>query len=488
MTKKLKIYENKRNFNITKEPKAKTTQKTDKKLKFVIQHHLARKDHYDLRLEHNGVFLSWAVPKGPPTTPKEKHLAIMVENHPLSYGDFEGTIPKGQYGGGIVMLWDKGFYKPSKKNVYNALKNGVLKFELLGKRLKGKWTLIKTNKDNDKNWILIKTDNLSINDINNYKTSIKTGRTMSQIENNEKTNNISAKKILKMLNEIKTNDTCQIGEIKITNPQKQVFKNIKKVDILKYYTIASKRILPFLENRIISIVRCPNGIKGESFFKKHPSVTNSGLLPFKVKNSNSENEEFFYIQNIWGLLLEAQMNTIEFHTWGCSIDKINMPDCMVFDLDPDEKLKLDKVRDSVLDLKKILNSLNLKSFLKTSGKKGFHVVVPFMPCVDWNKFHDFAKSVALLLEAKYPQKYTTNIRKINRKGKIFVDFERNTKGATSICPYSLRIKENLTISMPIFWKELKNVTPNKFNITNSLERIKSIDPWKKFFKIKQKLQ
>ena len=137
----LKKYNSKRNFNKTKEPVGKVRKKKKVKLRFVIQHHIARKDHYDLRLEWNGVYVSFAVPKGPSFNPKDKRLAVKVEDHPLSYGNFEGTIPKGEYGGGTVMLFDKGYWIPSKGDKIN-FNDGTIKFKLNGKRFVGNWTLV----------------------------------------------------------------------------------------------------------------------------------------------------------------------------------------------------------------------------------------------------------------------------------------------------------------------------------------------------------
>jgi len=137
---KLNNYNKKRNFNNTNEPYGKK-EISGKKLRFSVQHHLARKDHYDLRLEFNGVLLSWAVPKGPSYNRKDKRLSVMVENHPISYRNFEGIIPEGEYGGGTVLLFDRGYYIPLN-NFKNGLEEGILKFELFGSRLKGKWSLI----------------------------------------------------------------------------------------------------------------------------------------------------------------------------------------------------------------------------------------------------------------------------------------------------------------------------------------------------------
>ena len=197
---KLDNYNKKRNFNKTNEPKG-IKKETNKKLKFVVQHHLARKDHYDFRLEHNGVLVSWAIPKGPSYNTKDKRLAVLVEDHPLDYRNFEGTIPKGEYGGGTVMIWDEGYYKING-NFNKDFKKGSLKITLYGNRLKGDWTLIHFKENN---WLLIKEkDNIKgFKNINNLKTSIKTGRTMKEIEK-------TIKKI----------------DIEITNPNKM---NVQKI-------------------------------------------------------------------------------------------------------------------------------------------------------------------------------------------------------------------------------------------------------------------
>jgi len=157
MTSSLTEYNLKRDFDKTPEPEG-GTQRPQESLRFVVQHHSARRDHYDLRLEYNGVFLSWAVPKGPSYNTRDKRLAVRVEDHPLEYRDFEGTIPKGEYGGGTVMIWDEGFWEPNA-NVEDGLREGVLKFLLRGRRLKGKWALVRLKgKEGDAkdNWLWLK--------------------------------------------------------------------------------------------------------------------------------------------------------------------------------------------------------------------------------------------------------------------------------------------------------------------------------------------
>ena len=159
-----------------------------KKLKYVIQFHIATRTHYDFRLEWNGVMLSWAIPKGPSLNPSDKRLAIQVEDHPISYNDFEGVIPKGQYGAGPVMIWDEGHWEQTVDANLALAGKDTLKFELFGKRLKGKWNLVKTKKyqtkNSDNQWLLIKEkDEYSQENsgIEEFVTSIRTGRTIEKI-------------------------------------------------------------------------------------------------------------------------------------------------------------------------------------------------------------------------------------------------------------------------------------------------------------------
>ena len=464
MKNNLKIYNNKRNFKKTKEPKG-TKVESRKKLRFVVQHHLARKDHYDVRLEYNGVLLSWAVPKGPSYKTKDKRLAVMVEDHPISYRNFEGTIPKGEYGGGTVMLFDEGYYK-QLNDFKKGLKEGVLKFELFGSRLKGTWSLIHFKEDN---WLMIKDEDeyFEYNDISKLDTSIKTNRTMKEIENN-----------------IKLDNKEYIEGVKISSPNKIIYKKekITKLDILNYYNLVSKRMLPYLSYRLISTVRCPNGNKGDIFFKKHLEEEKEGLVKVDLKDKNTKDDDYFFITNKKGLLSEVQMNSIEFHIWGSCIKDLEYPDIIVFDLDPDENLSLKKLRSGVKDLKSILDDLKLKSYLKTSGGKGYHIVVPISN-KSWEEVREISKNIAILMENKWPEKYTSNIRKDKRDGKIFIDWVRNTRGATSVAPYSLRIKDKATVSFPIKWSELDKIKPNEITLEKALKKIKEPNPWKDFFKL-----
>ncbi len=795
----LKTYKSKRNFEKTLEPEAKI-KKGGKKLRFAVQHHLASRDHFDFRLEWEGVLLSWAVPKGPSFNVNDKRLAIKVEDHPYDYRNFEGTIPKGEYGGGVVMLWDEGFYEP-KTDFNEGLNKGSLKFTLLGKRLKGSWSLIKIADEKADSWLMIKEKDEYAKDsdgISEFSTSIKTGRTMEEIDEGEEKEiknpfdyapvelaklisvppssddyifevkydgyrivsyieNDSVKLLTRngqdytskfrsladsllsfgdgrcmvldgevvvidqkgktdfqaLQNQIKKplgnrlsymvfdllaldgedirkkpltqrkkllqelfykpvdnihfsshvigkgkecfEDACRAGmegivgkianspylgsrsgnwvkikcdnrqefviggftlsdkksegisalllgvyecdklvyagragtgfkesnalslaeefskisieispfstsikkgtnerifwlkpkmvaeikfaewtkenqlrqasfkgirtdknpkdvvrenksrlsesegkvkmekpdfnEIKITSKDKIIYQNPKttKGEVIEYYKKVSNLMLPYLKNRLLSIVRCPKGVAGTCFFKKHPNETSKGIVPFSIEKDGKEAEEYFYINNEEGIIYEAQNGTLEFHFWGSTVDNLEKPDFMVFDLDPDEGMDIGKLREGVSDLKEVLDSLGLKSFLKTSGGKGFHIAVPFKPSINWDVFYDFSKKVANLMTGKWPDKYTDNVRKNKRTDKIYIDYLRNGRGSTCVAPYSLRAKEGAKVSMPIRWEDLNKITPNGIDMEKTLTLIKGKNPWEDFFNTEQEL-
>lgn len=811
MAAKLTEYNQKRNFDKTLEPQGAPAE-PEEGLRFVVQHHIARRDHYDFRLEWEGALLSWAVPKGPSYNTRDKRLAVQVEAHPLEYRNFEGTIPKGEYGGGTVMLWDEGYWEP-QADVPMGLSTGSLKFILKGRRLKGKWALVRMKAregETRDNWLLLKEKDEyagTEDGIGGFTTSIRTGRTMTEIEagetdkiirnpfgqtdvqlaklvdavpegedwlyeikydgyrilayienntvrlltrngndykqrfddvadslqgwaagramvldgemvitdaagktdfhalqnymRNPQSGNLSymifdllaldgadlreqplqqRKATLELLmrnappnlrfsqhirgdgresllaacqmnlegiigkradsiysgtrngdwiklkcrkrqefviggytlsdkrvqgvsslllgiyedgaliyagragtglrrsdmeelaakfeslkrmespfaiapecrphetinwldpalvaeiefaewtrdnllrqasfkglradkdplDVIKEKDEAEPKEaaeelestmeakgnslviegIKITSPDKVIFNDpqITKEDVIRYYARVAQRMLPYVAHRIISIVRCPKGISQSCFYKKHPGAGGAGVITTPVTNSDGETEDYFYIENISGLISEAQMGTLEFHVWGSRVEALEKPDIMVFDLDPDEGMELELVRRGVRDMKDILAELSLVSYLKTSGGKGYHLVVPLNPTVSWDAFHDFAKRVAEVMEQKWPDRYTSNVRKAKRTNKIFIDWIRNGRGATSVAPYSIRAREGAKVSMPIAWDELDTVAPNGIGMADAIARIGKDDPWEGFFLHEQMLK
>lgn len=275
----------------------------------------------------------------------------------------------------------------------------------------------------------------------------------------------------------------KVLKVEISNPQKIIYHNpkITKLDIVNYYKLVSRRMMPFLENRLISVIRCPSGNYKDKFFKKHLEASNQDLGQVILKNSKDIKKDYYFIKNPQGLIKEVQMNSFEFHLWGSQVTNLNNPNLMVFDLDPDSQVNLTRLRQGVKDLKMILDKLHLKSYLKTSGGKGYHVVVFFKNKMTWTKFRNTAKNIAILMEQTWPDKYTSNIRLKNRHNKIFIDWLRNTRGSTSVAPYSIRLRDKCRVSMPIAWHELDKIKPDDITISEALKRLKKKNPWQGFF-------
>lgn len=269
----------------------------------------------------------------------------------------------------------------------------------------------------------------------------------------------------------------EILGIEISSPARVIFPkdNITKLDVAKYYALVSPLMCPHLCDRLVSVIRCHDNIEMGYFFKKHPVSEGEDV---KIKKVGGD--EYFSIQNARGLIKQVQLGSVEFHTWGSEIFDINHPNIMVFDLDPDESVNHKTLCLGAKLLKQTLDELELKSFLKTSGGKGYHVVVPFDKNFSWQKFSNFSKQVALLLEGKHPNLFTSNIRKVNRKNKIYIDYGRNTKGATCVAPFSLRARRGAPVSMPIEWQDLEKYAPNHFNLKNAKAYLKQHTPWSNF--------
>lgn len=431
----LDTYRRKRNFSKTPEPSGGKSK--DKKLLFVIQKHHARRLHYDLRLEHKGVLMSWAVPKGPSVNPDDKRLAVETEDHPYDYGFFEGTIPKGEYGAGTVEIWDTGTYKLLSDDMDASYAKGHLKVEFFGKVIKGIYNLARTK---DKDWLLMK------------------------------------QKEERIFPEFPQKLTWDHKEIAITNLDKELFPGITKNDYMDYYGIVAEQMLPHIEGRPLTLVRFPDGINGEKFFQKDMSRNKPSW--FKTYADSTEKKTSYgIVDDLPSFLYVANLVT-EFHTWQSRIEDKGKPDKLVFDLDPSEP-NLNLLRRCVENLKTFLEELGMPPYVMATGGKGYHVVVPIKPELTQEEVREFAEKIAKVFLTSDPDNLTLELIKEKRENKIFIDTNRNSPKQTSIAPYSIRAKENAPIAMPLTWKEFDVVDPNSYTLTNFPIRK---DPWHDFFK------
>ncbi|HUP67852.1 MAG TPA: DNA ligase D [Sphingomicrobium sp.] len=790
----IETYNRKRDFSRTKEPKGRKLK--GKGDSFVVQKHDASRLHWDFRLELDGVLKSWAVPKGPSLDPGENRLAMRTEDHPLDYGTFEGTIPKGEYGGGTVMLWDQGRWTPDpRKDPSKTIDEGHLHFTLEGERMKGEWVMFRLKgKPGDKAepWMLKKvTDGFAEPDdgnalVDNVVTSVTTGRTMAEIaagedvwrsnrggqkggrakrkggkapppfeepqlatlvdevpagstwlheikydgyrllisvgdgvataftrkgldwsdkfkalakaaaklpaaclldgeavaidddgkpsfqllqstlkggnanlafyafdllvdrgEDIRKLPNIERKQRLaallkgvsppilygdhivgrgeemfeavckdrgegiiskkasapykgtrtrnwlkikciqrqefvivgwsesdkrigfrslllaardgrkltyvgkvgtgfsgKLIQELRDRmepfetdkapvevpradrkgahyltpklvaeiafaeftdegilrhpsfvglredkpakdvirevpqhteklvkaakpraskrsksggSSAEDFGIEISSPDRVIFPELglTKKDLADYYATVEPLVMIDAAKRPVTLIRFPSGRTGQSFFQKHDKGTfGPNVKQIPIKESDGDTEEYLYFDDIKGLLACVQMGTIEFHGWGSKVDKVEYPDRLVFDLDPDVGLDFERVKEAALRLKALLGDLGLKTFPLLSGGKGLHVVAPLDQTRDWPTVKSFAERFTRAIAEAEPKMFTANIRKVERKDRIFLDWLRNQRGATAVLPYSARGREGAPVSAPIAWEEL----------------------------------
>ena len=277
--------------------------------------------------------------------------------------------------------------------------------------------------------------------------------------------------------------------MKLTHPSRVYWKDggITKQQLADYYTAVGDLIAPHVVNRPLALVRCPEGIEGQCFFQKHASA---GRVSDRIKrHKDNEGEELIYIEDLEGLLTLVQAGVLEIHVWGSTIDEVEQANRIVFDLDPGDEVKWADVNKAARDLRERLAGIKLKSFVKTTGGKGLHVVVPTNG-TPWDDTKDFAHAMVLAMAADEPDRYVSKMTKSIRKGKIFLDYLRNGRGATAIVAYSTRGRPGATVSTPVAWDELgPKLLPNKFTVLNIGKRLAQLksDPWAGIGKIRQKL-
>ena len=246
--------------------------------------------------------------------------------------------------------------------------------------------------------------------------------------------------------------------------------------------------MPHLIGRPLSLVRCPGGIDAKCFYAKHAWA---GLSDFVGRVKLGEKDPALFVKDIDGLLELVQSNVLEIHPWGSNLAKPDMPDRLIFDLDPGESVHWSAVVDAALEVRKRLSSsLALDSFVKTTGGKGLHVVVPLKPMTDWESAKAICKEFAEAMASDSPDRYVANMAKSKREGRIFVDYLRNGRGATAVSAYSTRARAGATVSMPIGWDELSNsLSSDHFRVDNAARRLRYLkrDPWSGFFESKQSL-
>jgi bifunctional non-homologous end joining protein LigD len=270
--------------------------------------------------------------------------------------------------------------------------------------------------------------------------------------------------------------TAEDFGIEISSPDRVIYPELKltKKDLADYYATVEPLIMETVGNRPMTLIRCPGGRTGECFFQKHDKGTfGPHVKQVPILEKDGKTEDYLYLEDIQGLLACVQMGTMEFHGWGSKVDAVDYPDRLVFDLDPDEGLDFAAVREAAVALRELLKQLGLETFPLLTGGKGLHVVAPLDASADWPEVSDFAERFSRAVAEADPDRFTANIRKVQRKGRIFLDWLRNQRGSTAVMPYSARAREGAPVAAPITWDELDDFdSGHAFSIRDADELLK----------------
>lgn len=280
----------------------------------------------------------------------------------------------------------------------------------------------------------------------------------------------------------------------LSHPEKILFSDGgTKRQLADYYLHIEKWILPHVINRPLTLVRCPGGTGKSCFFQKHiHDALPDSVHTIDVSLQGAQEPPYLWIDSIEGLMALVQIDALEIHTWGANVNDVNLPDRIIFDLDPDPGVSWDRIAEAALLIRNRLEILGLRSFVKVTGGKGLHVVAPIQPELGWEEVKHFCRQLAQEFAEQYPSNFTAKLSKAARSDKIFIDYLRNGRGATAVAAYSSRAKANATVSVPITWEELviDRIKPDQFTLCNLPQRLQSQkhDPWEQYGKTIQSLK
>ena len=279
--------------------------------------------------------------------------------------------------------------------------------------------------------------------------------------------------------------------VKLTNPGKVVYPEIgiTKAHLAAYLRERRGPHALHIADRPLSLVRCTDETLAKCFFQKHelPGMP-AALHPGALTKLSGKDARILYVEDLAGLIAGVQMNTLEFHVWGSRRRKPHLQERIVFDIDPDEGLDFEHVKQAALDIRNVLGVLELKSFPLLSGGKGVHVVVPLTPKANWDLVKEFCQTFAEMLAGAEPDRFVANMSKVQRRGRMFLDYLRNAEGSTAITPWSTRARTGAPVATPVAWDELATMDrANQFDIFEAASRAQGVDAWPGYFDVRQSL-
>ena len=287
--------------------------------------------------------------------------------------------------------------------------------------------------------------------------------------------------------------SADIAGIRVTHPDRVVYEDqgLTKRDLAEYYEEVAEHMLPHVTDRPLSLVRCPEGQTRKCFYQKHVGTSfPEAVGRVEIEEKQGDRETYATVSSAAGLVGLVQMGVLELHLWSCRKDRLERPDRMVFDLDPDEGLAWDRVVEATRAVHEALQDLELESFVKTSGGKGLHVVVPLDRRHSWDEVLETSRALAQTLADESPERYTADVRKEKRQGRVLIDYLRNSRGSTWVAPFSTRARPGAPVSTPVAWEELGgDLRSDTYTVANVRRRLASLgrDPWEGIDQVRQSL-
>ncbi|GAA3544288.1 non-homologous end-joining DNA ligase [Amycolatopsis ultiminotia] len=519
---RLAKYRAMRNFDKTAEPSgADSAGGTGNR--FVVHRHRARRRHYDLRLELNGVLVSWAVPKGPTLDPKARRMAVHVEDHPLEYADFEGVIPRGEYGGGDVIVWDRGSWAPvDTDDPEQALADGNLHFDLFGEKLAGRFVLIHPSRDGDgKQWLLLhKQDEHATAgwDAEEHLKSVKSGLTNDEVaaapparwrsdlpaaEAEVPLKTVPApasEKELTALRELGASGTWQVAgrQLKLTNLNKVLIPGradedpITKRELIEYYTRIAPTMLPYLAGRALNTHRFPGGIGKPGFWHKEvPGHAPKWLHRWHYAAAEPDDvQQYLVPSGVADLAWLANFGALELHAWTSRTSDVEHPTWALFDIDPGPETSFDDVLTLARLHRTALEHLGLAGLPKVTGQRGIQVWVPVEPRYTYAETRAWTETVSKTIGRTLPDLVSWAWHKDRRGGRARLDYTQNVLNKTLVAPYSVRPRPGAPVSVPLAWDELDDpdLTPDRWTVRTVLDRVAETgDPFAALLNVAQRL-
>ncbi|HEX8641774.1 MAG TPA: non-homologous end-joining DNA ligase [Allosphingosinicella sp.] len=281
-----------------------------------------------------------------------------------------------------------------------------------------------------------------------------------------------------------------IEGVRLSNPDKILYpeQGVTKGDLADHYVAVAERMLPHVACRPITMVRCPIGHRQKCFYQRHAGAGVPKQIE-RVRVPGFDNP-YLFIRDVSGLIALVQIGVLEIHPWGVTVAKPDVPDRMIFDLDPGEGIGFEAVVAAALDVRARLERLGLVSFIKTTGGKGLHVVVPLDPVHAWPQVKGWSKAFSEAMGQDSPELYLTRIAKAEREGRIFIDYLRNDPTSTAVGPYSTRARPGAPVAMPLPWDALKpGLDPGRYNVQSIAVELaaQAADPWRDMNETTQRL-